>query len=187
MLTIKDISRSAHTVRWHIVLTNRKQTLAEHLYLTTMYTSAICDIVGIAANKRMVAVDWASVHDLPELMTGDIPTPMKRKIDKMAPGVIKAIEDSVDDGISRVRDAIEGTELEVVVKIADLFDSIKFLSVEGIGEHAATVCNEMQERLYTILRKAADDYPTLEWQNVRELYEELMYGMDNQIGFEKIC
>lgn len=72
--------RMKYIDRWALMRNTRKETLAEH----TLETAFIAHALAVIHNKRFggnVDADKAAVtalfHDAPEIITGDLPTPIK--------------------------------------------------------------------------------------------------------------
>lgn len=65
--------------RWHSVRVGRPQTLAEHHYLVSIFTNKLAkDILPeITDTERLQMVEYAMWHDLPEIICGDLPSPLK--------------------------------------------------------------------------------------------------------------
>lgn len=114
--------RLAGVSRWCIVNTVAPESVAEHSY----------QVAGIAlwihkqfflqdrVNKGAM-LEWALMHDMPEIFTGDIATPMKRKITEQVREISSEFYEPPD----------ENTLLAQIVKIADMAQTIVWLQVNG--------------------------------------------------------
>jgi 5'-deoxynucleotidase len=143
--------RAGHVRRWHIVAMAREQTIGDHMYRVQLITEALLYALGAFSwnnNITLNAMEWARVHDLPEVIIGDIPTPGKTAIreseDWDAPagkgdGVTEA-EDRVDGDIATLRACV--TDIDecplagLVVKLADLCEAANYCGIYGLGQHA---------------------------------------------------
>ena len=76
-MQIDEKMRVAHVKRWQIVRTAREQTLAEHLYRVWLLVRELGPLVGLTPDEVRAAENFALLHDLPEIKTGDIATPVK--------------------------------------------------------------------------------------------------------------
>ena len=72
--------RMKYIDRWALMRNTRKETLAEH----TLETAFIAHALAVIHNKRFggsvdpeKAAVLALFHDAPEIITGDLPTPVK--------------------------------------------------------------------------------------------------------------
>ena len=187
-LSLKDLSRAGHVTRWHTVRTVRQQTLAEHLYLVTVVAQAMLEKVSDQApsnSDRWKLASWTLRHDSPELVLGDIPTPMKHLIRQNSEGdVLTKIEDDVCADFARSRKRVENCYLEVVAKLADLADAICFIAVEGTNDHAKVIEEKTQVLFDKKIERALKDYPEYQWQQAQVVLEELLHGEDAQISYE---
>ncbi|MBT5230991.1 MAG: HD domain-containing protein [Methylococcales bacterium] len=187
-LSLKDLSRAGHVTRWHTVRTVRQQTLAEHLYLVTVVAQALLAEISaeIPSNSdRWKLASWTLRHDSPELVLGDIPTPMKHLIKQHSEGdVLDIIEAEICSDFKRSKDRVDHTYLEHVAKLADLADAIAFLAVEGTNDHAKVI----EEKTHTLFAKrvehAAEEYPEYQWSKAHGVLNELLNGEDAQISYE---
>ena len=65
--------------RWSIIRTTRTQNVAEHSYYVAVYTKQICDWLDVEPDEKAKLVWMALMHDVDEMITGDIPTPSKKR------------------------------------------------------------------------------------------------------------
>lgn len=154
-LTLEQRLRSAHVKRWHMVRVFREQTLAEHSMLVQIVALEAADrflavdlkSVGDPVAFRLRVMEWAMWHDMPEVVTGDVSTPMKRFMgDNGAPGLLDTIEKQIDGTYCRL--GLEaGDIVESIVKFADLFEAIRFLHLEGHGYRALEIERELISRM----------------------------------------
>ena len=70
----ESIIRAQYVRRWHLVPMSMPQSVAEHQYNVAMLLMSLPAQEGIDVPA---AVAWAMVHDLPENVTGDVPTHIK--------------------------------------------------------------------------------------------------------------
>lgn len=129
---IEAAMRFGSVKRWHMLDTVRIQTLAEHSGNVALLAMIIAyHAPGMYFGACGVVAATALVHDLPEVFTGDIPTPTKRHItglDKM--------EDSLLTTLPRMG---VSEDVKILIKICDLADGIRFIRLHGsgaIGQHA---------------------------------------------------
>lgn len=150
-LTLKQKLRAGHVRRWHIVAMAREQTIAEHMYRVQLITEAFLRALGLFDwnnNITLNAMEWARVHDLPEVVTGDTPSSSKRLYrDSMrAHGVeldaMLSVEKLADADIDELRECVTYDCILAgdIVKLADMCEAINWLRDVGIGEHAKTAC-----------------------------------------------
>lgn len=175
--TIEQKLRTGHVKRWQIVRVAREQTIAEHMYRVYQIGWEITNRMRLSIERSYSVMFWSLMHDLPEVVTGDIATPTKRAMRHAIPGEdpLRHIELSLDD---EYRDTYTGLKQQDplvldVVKLADLMEAINFIKDEGIGTHAKEVETGLREALNDKLNECLQHYPDLPWHNVAILYSEI--------------
>jgi hypothetical protein len=131
---LEAVMRFAAVKRWHMVETRKTQTLAEHSanVAALAYVMATnCPIMYFGHAGEILP--GALFHDMPEVFTGDIPTPSKRWLDKDR---LDLAEQTITPRIFIVplRD-----DQKMMVKICDLCDSIRHIRLHAVdltGRHA---------------------------------------------------
>lgn len=192
-LTLADLARSGHVTRWHSVRTSRDQTLAEHHYMVTRISNRLAkDIIGpdLTDSGLLRIMEYASLHDTPELLMGDLPSPLKRHIEYLSgdDNPIEAIEREIAPWLFEMKDAIQGTNPEhlIIVKLADIIDALVFISDEGIGSHAQKVIQILHTMLEEKLGQAASEFPQFNWQYAVDLLNELLQNSEKaKVAFER--
>ena len=81
-------SRMKYITRWSLMRSTRAESLSEHTADTAMLAHTLCLIgkscTGTGAALRPEVVATAALyHDAPEILTGDMPTPVKYKNDAL--------------------------------------------------------------------------------------------------------
>lgn len=80
------VSRMKYIRRWSLMHSARPETLSEHTAETAILAHTLCliatEIIGNDVRPETVAVA-ALYHDAPEIMTGDMPTPVKYKSERL--------------------------------------------------------------------------------------------------------
>jgi 5'-deoxynucleotidase YfbR-like HD superfamily hydrolase len=66
--------------RWGIVRCLQRQSVAEHSFYVAIYSDAVADLLGWEEPRRLHLLRAALWHDADEIVTGDIPGPVKRAI-----------------------------------------------------------------------------------------------------------
>lgn len=159
-MKINDILRATGVTRWHIVRTVRPQSLAEHTFDVTMIARAIAKIAGYDDAEITKA---ALLHDLDEIVTGDIPTPTKQK--------------ARDNGweLNDLYKEITGRELSadeaLVIQLADKMADLHWLWLHALGPHANRVYESMADHYNELVR--SESVP----DNIREAALEVQMQM----------
>lgn len=151
MIKIQDVMRAGHIKRWNIINTTRTQTLAEHMYNVAMITHHMCMELDMNPNRMLT---WALIHDIPEVVCGDIPTPTKRRIKDMGFDM-ETLFETIDPTYASTKYSLSEWELQLV-KAADLMESIWFLEENGAGRHAMDVKQRLLVRWADLVDKMAD-------------------------------
>jgi len=169
--TLNEMMRTGHVKRWQIVRVAREQTIAEHMYRVWLITSQICHRLDLPISISSSANVWALMHDMPEVLTGDIATPTKEAMRKAIPDSdpVHNIELSMSD---TYRDAWASAKTQhfddlptayEIVKLADTIEAACFLGCEAIGNHANQVLDGMRSKVGYVYRDLCRKYPTVEW------------------------
>jgi hypothetical protein len=175
--TFAQMMRTGHVKRWQIVRTAREQTLAEHLYRVWVITQFICRAIDAPREVSDVANLWALIHDVPEVITGDIATPAKEAMRRAVPDQdpIKNIE----LGLSRAyRDTWTSSKIVSVlwpgptayeiVKLADMIEAQCFMSCEAQGDHAREVSEAQANKVVEMYDGYKVRYPDLDWSGMEK-------------------
>lgn len=90
------LGRMKYITRWSLMRNGRPETLSEHTADTALLAHMLCLIAqnctGTVAGLRPEVVATAALyHDAPEILTGDMPTPVKYKNDALR-SAYKAVE-----------------------------------------------------------------------------------------------
>lgn len=158
MLSLRDIVRSGHVVRWNSVKHGRPQYLAEHHYMVTMIARALARRVLSAeyytAEKQILLVDYCLNHDLPELIGGDLPSVSKRKLEAMLgdkADVFKQFDYEIHPPLRKLDQKMDNTPLKEIAKLADWADAIVYIQQEGQGNYEAKITQQAVNALVSFL------------------------------------
>lgn len=94
-------NRMKYINRWSLMRNTRKENLTEHSAEVGMIAHALATIGNTRLNKNYNGgeiVTAALYHDLPEILTGDLPTPVKYSSDEMI-AAYKMVEESANKKI----------------------------------------------------------------------------------------
>lgn len=88
------VSRMKYIERWALMRSSRPENLSEHALEVAMIAHALC-LIGNVRYGRSLDADRAAVialyHDASEIITGDMPTPVKYRNDELR-GAYKEVE-----------------------------------------------------------------------------------------------
>lgn len=139
-----DYLRASHISRWGIVRTAGTQSVAEHLYRVWTLVRQWGSIAGLNDDEQRLAEEWALLHDLPEIRTGDNPTPHKTAEIK---AWLEQVETSICPEAIKAEQLIHKTRVYDFCKFCDTAEAILYLSVNGLGTHAADVTKLLREQM----------------------------------------
>lgn len=179
-LTLDEKLRTAHVTRWQIVNVGRNQSVAEHSFLVQLIAIDFSRKIGYSNHragplnieKEYHIMRWAMWHDMMEVKTGDINTPVKAKMKAMADGVLEEIEYSFSDEYAVVSKEA-GDVVKNIVKLADYAEALNFLSEEGKGRHAEDVRQLLKQQALEHLDKSRRSYMSLKWDVLKPIFEQL--------------
>lgn len=108
--------------RWAIVRTIRQQSVAEHSYFVALMMPKLLRECGYSDPDFILrAVEYALVHDRDEVLSGDVATPIKKRIKE-------GVFDAVAEEFGLKADADE--DIKLATKVLDLFEAALFLAEE---------------------------------------------------------
>lgn len=156
-LTIRDQLRMANVERWQIMKTDRQQNVAEHTCNVMLIAMDILDRwadhpetppetlreFGLMRSNVLMACLY---HDLPEVVLGDLPSPLKDAMGPAASEELKRIEQSFEPSYPKIGVA------SPVLKAADLMDAIHFLRQQGQDEHAKSIKDALEHKLGVVIQ-----------------------------------
>ena len=106
------LSRMKYITRWSLMRSGRPESLSEHTADTAMLAHMLCLIAqkctGTGDGLRPEVVATAALyHDAPEILTGDMPTPVKYKND-----ALRTAYKAVERESARVMASLQPSELQ---------------------------------------------------------------------------
>lgn len=152
--TADDIMNLSVVQRWGIVRMSKRQSVAEHSYIVSVLAMAIAENMyyEFDSQKRdtvQVAVQWSLLHDMPEVVTGDIPASFKRYL-------------KLDTEMEVLFPKYCGLEHDVrhqqgfdIFFAADNLEAIKFAEAYCIDPRKDEIINAIWHRMIDYLKTAA--------------------------------
>ena len=99
------LGRMKYITRWSLMRNGRPETLSEHTADTALLAHMLCLIgrncTGTGGGLRPEVVATAALyHDAPEILTGDMPTPIKYRSEALR-SLYKEVEDAAEEELVR--------------------------------------------------------------------------------------
>lgn len=154
--------RLTEVSRWGIVAMSRQQSVGEHSYRVCMVALAMYDFLedGTPHNSfdRIQIASFAMVHDIFEILTGDLDSVFKDAMRAQYPGAVNTIETTMAQGrrdtsklhdtVAAIERAAKGSVVEYIVKLADMVEALIYLATYGTNtRHAQSVRDDILYRL----------------------------------------
>lgn len=142
--------------RWSVARTLRRQNIAEHMFYVAHYSLSVASLIEYNGDPGEILA-YAITHDLDEVVTGDIPGPIKRSFGTLNMDEVYA---QLNQKFGKGQFMPATTAVKYIVKTADRIDEIMFGAVEvSLGNKIngdKIIGNGMEQ-----LRKALDDLATI--------------------------
>ena len=130
----------------------KNETVAEHSYYVSWFVNRLCTKYSLSDTIRLMALEAALLHDVPEVITNDITYDVKRMIPEV-PGLLQPYEEEViKEHSSRAHKVLFNPETnneiiaKKIVKHADILSVLQYCQNE----------EELGNKNFTELRKATE-------------------------------
>ena len=141
----------------------KNETVAEHSYYVTWFVNRLCTKYELSDTIRLMALETALLHDIPEVITNDITYDVKRMIPEV-PALLQPYEEEViKEHSSRAYKVLFNPETpeeiiaKKVVKHADILSVLQYCQNEEM----------LGNKSFTELRRATE-------QRVKDSREDLV-------------
>lgn len=142
----QQVMRLSAIRRWGIVEMSRSQSVAEHSYNVALIAGAISRQIDSSDAMHSHILQWALAHDLPEVVTGDIPSSLKQ----CHPETFEDVEASMFPEMTHVKEQLPTVVLRVV-KVADFVDAIQFAQKFCVDARKEAIISEMLGRMSDVI------------------------------------
>lgn len=112
------VFRQKHIRRWALMHNTFSETLSEHAAECAILTHALTVIGNVKFNRGYNAdraVELALFHDVPEVYTGDLPTPIKYSDPILREQFLKIEEQSIDALVNKLPEEFRGIYREILL------------------------------------------------------------------------
>jgi hypothetical protein len=142
--------------------------------MVAMLTTDMVSAMGWDDKSCCDAVMYALYHDVAEVLTGDVPSPMK----KIMGEPFAEIEEEIMGNYNRW---IATGRIKAVVKLADLAEAVKFLQQHKASSHADSVYQMVRRQLTEFEKKVKEDWPNEYWDPALDVINDFLYGTEYSI------
>lgn len=178
--------------RWGIVATSRQQSVGEHSYRVTMIAQALYDYVFTVphnSNDRHLLTSFAMVHDIMEVLSGDLDAVFKLAVKSRYPDVFadtigNMATQRLDAGplaatVASLERSVKGTFIEVIVKMADFLEALIYLDQYGthsrhMGNVRDTILEHLWARVEQFKRSSYYGVDVAHWQRVEKFINTVL-------------
>lgn len=192
-LTLRDRLRSRNVDRWHTVATNIKQNIAEHSHcLSIIAEELLTSLRGdqVTIEERYAVLKYAQVHDLPEVITGDMSSVFKRLLKIKLPGFddfMEQLEQTIVPELKELDKTFKKhPHLKIICKAADYLEAYSyFLVAKGADEqHNEVIFDKLELFFSECMDKGYKLNPSLPWKEIARIKSEIVSGDSLVIDFE---
>ncbi len=152
--SFEQVMRLSNVKRWGIIEMSRQQTVAEHSFNVAIISDAICQRAELSPTIVSNVLSWALAHDLPEVVTGDVPSPLKH----YAPETFKNLEAEMFPYWRDLEIGIEKERYDLIPKVADYIDAIQFAQKFCVDKRKDSIVSEMIVRYRLAVEKMSLHY-----------------------------
>lgn len=178
---IRNLPFAGTVTGWHSVNYHRYPSVAEHSCLVALYAREIAIRVypSFSAEDQVLLYDLALMHDLSEVVMGDMPSPIKRQL--------KTVYQPCESPIDRLEASIcpdaashehltksECPHICFGMKLSDILDAMVVIKQEGKGPVEKRIDQERTKAFDALLDRAQSECLDGEWSPVHEVREAVM-------------
>lgn len=161
-MNLRDCYRASDVKRWQIVKTYKQQSVAEHSYQVALIATRICDIMentypgNMPLNFKQEVLWYALIHDMPEVLTGDLATPLKTLLGVQARGTLDDFESKISILGHELNCCSDTSLVAYVVKLADRIEAVAFLNHNAATPHGIRIMNRIKNKLVEMNDRTVD-------------------------------
>ncbi|QXO06596.1 hypothetical protein PHAGE_BARTON_38 [Acinetobacter phage Barton] len=189
-LNIRDILRAQDVTRWQIVRA-KKQSVAEHTFAVQAILMRLVPLLMTTHKAQMLlnekrdftedflcqCIKGAFWHDIPEVITGDIASPVKRLIrDGGDISPLDDLETRIDPAFTKYY--VNATPLvAATIKLADLMEMVYHLNEYGDqrqNSHSWRVAQGLHNAMTDHIFKCNTNFPAFDWDVAHTFMAEML-------------
>lgn len=149
---IAQLQHQDYVIRYQGRVTIHQQTIAEHMAHTAQYVMLLCTVFDVPEQDKLLAIQRAVVHDLPETETADVPFTTHRDFVDFARAYDKVETRVWSDKFPELNVYVEKfTNVWYLVKLADKLDVVAYIEREQqLGNNTEYLQNALLEECVDI-------------------------------------
>lgn len=135
--SMRELYRLNSMVRYNTWQKVNTETVASHSFFVGLFTKIICDGLGVTPATKLLALEFALVHDAPESLMNDITYDAK----KLMPGINELLEEFEKKYLGQHFPTTVGTAFgdddggmahlaRLIVKLADIYSVLQYCDNE---------------------------------------------------------
>lgn len=148
-----NIYKLSNIIRYSQQSKIKNESVAEHSYYVCWFVNRICTKYELCDNIRLMAIEAAILHDIPEVITNDITYDVKRMIPEVRALLQPYEEEAIKEHSSQSHkvlfnpDSLEELIAKTVVKHADILSVLQYCqNEEMLGNKSFTVLKKATEQ-----------------------------------------
>lgn len=168
--SIQEVMRLSNIKRWGIIEMLKQQSVAEHSFKVAMLSKAVAMEIPIERRPHDFMhniVFWAMVHDLPELVTGDLPASFKRHIKEEVAQAEAKMFPQMTTFKNHMSDLVKD-----IVKMCDYVEAIHFADRFCCDTRREEILKEMRGFMAEYVDKMEDRHSINFWKIVRKIAKD---------------
>lgn len=196
-LTLRDRLRSRSVKRWHTVSTSISQSVADHSHnmgiIAEQLLYEVCSPIGEPSIEHQYWVlKYCQIHDLPELITGDLSSVFKSWLKESIPDFSNVWDSLERELIPELEDVDEVffnfPYLKYVCKAADVLEAYNFIMLsKGLDEqHNQVIIDKLENMLQAMVAKFKLKQPLYNWERIFKVKTEMLEGNSVVINLEDV-
>lgn len=130
--TINQLYKLDNIVRYNTAPKHKNETVAAHSFYTTLFAMMLCDELSVHDYIRRKAIQFALIHDIPEIIINDITHDAKQMMPEIVPILDKYEKAIINDNFpfiyNSMSDESQGTVFaKLIVDLADTISVLQFV------------------------------------------------------------
>lgn len=159
MHNIRELYRLNSIVRYNTKQKISSESVASHSFFVALFTKMICDSLGVIPSVKLLAIEFALVHDAPEYLMNDVTYDAKQRI----PGISELLrsfereylQENFPDSVATAFGAEDERIIaRLIVELADIYSVIQYCDneVEFGNSRFTEILDGSKIRAYNVIQ-----------------------------------